>query len=132
MKVVNFTRHLNTDSHLSYTAIKKHEDNLRTLRCVVSKSPFVTLHHTHGGSIKDMGWHVGVGQKQNPFLQIPLTMEFHTGDFGVDRIGVLTWEDKFGTQVEHLKWVNDQLPYNIFKLAERWEAENRANTATRK
>lgn len=100
---------------------------------MVTRYPFVTLHHCHGGSIKDHGWHVGMGQKQNPFLQIPLHDVYHTGDWGIDSgMGVETWEQKFGTQWEHLIWVNNQLPYNIFAEAVKWEDANRRNTTTRK
>jgi len=83
--------------------------------------------------MKDHGWHVGVGQKQNPFLQIPLKDTYHVGDLGIDSgYGVESWETQFGTQWEHLQWVNEQLPYDIFEEARKWESENRQNTATRK
>lgn len=135
-KIINFVRHLNRDSHLTEVAIRKHDQNVRELRCVITRSPFVTMHHCHGGSMKDAGWHVGMGQKQNPFLQIPLREDYHVGDMGIDRIGVLTWENLYGTQMEHLMWVNDQLPYDIWRLASRWEEEHRGrnpqSTATRK
>lgn len=73
------------------------------------------------------GWHVGMGQKQNPFLQIPLKADYHVGDMGIDSgMGVETWEQRFGTQMEHLQWVNDQLPYDIFWMAEVWERKNRS------
>lgn len=131
--IINFTSALVKEDHATGAAVRTHEKNLRQLRCVVSRSPFVTLHHCHGGSLKDLGWHVGIAQKQNPFLQIPLMDEYHTGNCGIDSgYGVNSWEKDFGTQVEHLQWVNDQLPYDIFMLAERWEQENRQNTATNK
>jgi len=28
--------------------------------------------------------------------------------------GVRQWEARFGTQVEHLMWVNERLPYDLF------------------
>lgn len=108
------------------TSVTKHEKYLRELRCCVSKSIWITLHHCHGGSVKDHGWHVGMGQKQNPFLQIPLSWMFHTGDHGIDRIGVKTWEQQFGSQMEKLRWVNDQLPYDLFEQAKMWESKNRS------
>lgn len=114
----------------SQIAVSKHEKYLRDLRCCVTRSPFITLHHTHGGSMKDHGWHVGVAQKQNPFLQIPLKDTYHIGDLGIDSgYGVERWEKDFGSQWDHLIWVNDQLPYNIFEQASRWESVHRANTA---
>lgn len=87
----------------------------------------VTLHHCHGGSMKDAGWHVGVAQKQNPFLQIPLHARFHVGDRGVDYgVGVLTWEARYGTQIELLHWVDEQLgyPLSVFELAKEWSREH--------
>ena len=86
--------------------------------------------------MKQHGWHVGVGQKQNPFLQIPLKDDYHIGDMGIDSgMGVETWEERFGSQWDHLIWVNDQLPYTIFEEAVKWEEANRKSqpsTATRK
>ena len=111
---------------LDKISVSKHEKYLRQLRCCVCRSPFVTLHHCHGGSILYSGWSVGMGQKQNPFLQMPLTIEYHTGDDGIDRIGVETWESRYGNQTDHLKWVNDQLPYDIFQQARFWEERNRS------
>ena len=71
--------------------------------------------------MKQHRWHVGVAQKQNPWLQIPLDVRYHTGDFGIDsHIGVVTWERTFGTQMEHLIWVNEQLGYDIWDKAKGW------------
>lgn len=123
------TSRLNT----SGISVTQHEKNLRELRCAVTRNPQVTLHHCHGGSVKAAGWHVGMGQKQNPFLQIPLKADYHVGDYGIDYgYGVERWEEHFGTQMEHLEWVNSQLDYDIFQQARDWEQRNRANTATRK
>lgn len=106
-------------------SVTRHEKNLRGLRCCVSASPFVTLHHTHGGSVQDAGWHVGVALKQNPFLQIPLQDIFHIGDRGIDTgFGVRSWEYIFGTQMEHLRSVNEQLDYDIWEQAELWNKQN--------
>ena len=102
-------------------SVTSHEKSLRQLRCAVSRSTQVTLHHCHGGSMKDAGWHVGMAQKQNPFLQIPLHQLYHTGDLGIDYgYGVESWEDAFGKQMDHLEWVNGQLPYDIWELAKAW------------
>lgn len=114
-------------------SVTQHEKNLRELRCAVCRSTAVTLHHCHGGSMKDARWHVGMAQKQNPFLQIPLHNLYHTGDLGIDYgYGVESWEETFGTQMEHLQWVNEQLGYDIFEEAEKWEERNRRSTTTRK
>lgn len=118
---------------MAIISVTQHEKNLRELRCCVTRYPYVTLHHCHGASMKDHGWHVGMGQKQNPFLQIPLKDIYHVGDLGIDSgYGVRRWEKHYGTQWEHLEWVNDQLDYDIFEQAKRWEEENRPSTATRR
>jgi len=67
-------------------SITRHEKALRDLRCVVSHKTPVTLHHCHGGSmnyIDDLP-NPGMAQKNNPFLQIPLHADFHTGNCGID------------------------------------------------
>jgi hypothetical protein len=100
--------------------VTSHERALRQLPCCVSDRTPVTLHHCHGGSILDAGFPVGMALKQNPFLQIPLHAEYHVGNFGIDYgEGVLTWEQKFGTQVEHLRWVQEKLgyPVDLFEMA---------------
>lgn len=109
-----------------------HERNLRSLRCVLSSDTRVTLHHCHGGSMKDAGWHVGVSQKQNPFLQLPLALRYHVGDEGIDSgMGVETWEERYATQVVLLHELNGRMPYSIFTQAVLWELENRGATASR-
>lgn len=111
------------------TSVSAHEKSLRGLPCCVSRLRPVTLHHCHGGSIKLAGWHVGIAQKQNPYLQIPLHEKYHTGIFGIDGgMGVLRWERGFGTQVKHLQWVIDQLGYNVFELAKQWEEKHRSKS----
>jgi len=111
------------------TSVTVHEKRLRQLPCAVSRNPSVTLHHCHGGSLKDHGWHVGMGQKQNPYLQIPLHTLYHTGDYGIDSgMGVITWEKQFGTQWKHLRWVKAQLGYDIFHLAKMWETVHRSRS----
>lgn len=79
--------------------------------------------------MKDVGWHVGMGQKQNPYLLIPLLAKYHVGDCGIDAgIGVLTWEGRYGRQVDLLDWTDDQLgyPISIWEMAKTWEAKNRS------
>lgn len=83
--------------------------------------------------MSDAGWHVGVGQRQNPFLQIPLHVDYHVGAHGVDTgmgsaSGVRTWEDLFGAQMAMLEWVDEQLAYpvSIFELAKAWQRTHRS------
>lgn len=110
-------------------SVSKHEKNLRQLPCAVTRRTPVTLHHCHGGSIVDHGWAVGMSQRQNPYLQIPLHAEYHVGRFGIDYgYGVKSWERDFGTQWEHLEWVKDQLGYDIFQLAHEWEDQHRSKS----
>ena len=107
---------------------RKHEQLVRQLPCAVSRRTPVTIHHTHGGSVKDRGWHVGVAQRQNPFLVIPLHFDFHVGDYGIDAgVGVQSWEAEWGTQISMLEWVDEQMkelfnyPASIFELARAYQ-----------
>ncbi len=104
----------------------KHEKNLRELRCVVTEMWPVTLHHCHGGSMLDLpGDNPGMAERNNPFFQIPIMLEYHTGVRGIDgSIGILGWEALYGTQVELLKEVNEKLDYDIWEQAELWSKEN--------
>lgn len=115
--------------------VSRHEKNLRAMRCVVSLFPTVTLHHCHGGSMVDFGLEIpgaqpGMGERSNPFYQIPLWAKYHVGEFGIDTgmgeiKSVEQWEERFGTQMDHLKEINDALDYDIWFQAGMWWAENR-------
>ena len=102
-------------------AIEAHEKRLRELPCAASRTFYqITLHHCHGGSLKDIGYHVGGGQKASDWLQIPLTSDLHVGDGGIDGaggIGVPTWEAEHGAQVDMLKWICRELGVNVFEKA---------------
>lgn len=102
--------------------VKEHHDNVRALRCVVTGNPQVTLHHCHGGSMGEAGYHSGGAQRGcGEALVIPLKADFHVGDEGIDYgTGVLTWEKWYGTQIEHLKDVGEQLGYDLFQLHALW------------
>lgn len=72
----------------------------------------------------------GMAQKQNPFLQIPLEFNYHVGNFGIDTaLSVPEWERRFGAQVEHLHWVNEQLDYDIWEEARQWNKQNSRSVA---
>lgn len=107
-------------------SVAEHEHRLRGLRCVVSQTPYgITLHHCHGGSMMVLAVELGlpnpgVAQRNNPFLQIPLAAEYHVGNFGVDVIGVESWEERFGYQRDFLVDVSQQLGYDVFEAAQRW------------
>lgn len=99
----------------------KHHANVRALGCIISNRPSPTIHHCHGGSMKQRGWHVGMGQKQNEALVIPLNALYHTGVNGIDSgVGVGTWERTFGDQADFLDEVSAKLGYDVWLLAELW------------
>ena len=104
--------------------ITVHEKNLRQMSCVISCRKPVTLHHCKSGSMNDLGPEYpnpGRSQKQNPFLQIPLHAKYHIGDYGIDSgMGVETWEDAFGSQLDFLHETNGQLIYDIWEQAVLW------------
>lgn len=98
-------------------AIDKHHELVRSLPCVVTGRSDVTLHHCHSGSLGDNGIKRGGSQRPSDWLVIPLVLELHVGN-GIDgSIGVRTWEQQNGTQMDHLKSVFQQLGYNGFKVA---------------
>lgn len=72
----------------------------------------------------------GVAQRNNPFFQIPLHLEFHTGGYGIDNgqgwyKGVKEWEEAFGTQLGFLVDVNGRLTYDLWEQAREWQKTNR-------
>ena len=122
---------LNGGLHLRIS-VTAHEKRLRQMRCVVTDSRPVTLHHCHGGSMLQLGppfSNPGMAERNNPFFQIPILLEYHTGPRGIDgSLGVDSWEDLYGSQVELLGRVNDQLEYDLWEQAERWTRENWKST----
>ena len=109
-------------------SVSRHEKNLRQLRCVVSMQYPVTLHHCHGGSMLDLGpafQNPGMGERNNPFFQIPILLKYHVGPMGIDgSTGVVEWERTFGSQVGFLHEVNGQLEYDLWEQATLWSKEN--------
>jgi hypothetical protein len=105
---------------MALAEIAKHWTRVSRLNCCISHEPKPTLHHCHGGSLRDIGIHKGGGQKTNDWLVIPLAPRFHSGGpQGIDSGGltVREWEELFGTQVYFLEWVSRQLGLNVFKQA---------------
>lgn len=105
--------------------IKQHQANVRSIRCVITAYPWPTIHHCHGGSMVEAGYASGGGQRGcGEALILPIKADWHVGDQGIDYgVGVLTWEMWYGTQMDHLKEVNEQLDYDIFQLHETWKLE---------
>lgn len=100
--------------------ISKHWTRVARLDCCITHEPNPTLHHCHGGSLRDIGIHKGAGQKTSDWLVIPLAARLHSaGPQGIDggSITVREWEDLFGTQVYFLEWVSRQLGVNVFQKA---------------
>lgn len=110
-----------------------HEKSLRQLLCLVSSRKPVTLHHARGGSIAMCPFgSPGFGEKQLDALQIPLHAKWHIGDKGVDTQvngGVLSWESRWGRQVDHLNSLCQILGYSVWRLALR-EAKERGRYIT--
>lgn len=109
-------------------SVSRHEKNLREMRCVVTEMYPVTLHHCHGGSMLRFGpefQNPGMAERNNPFFQIPIMLEYHTGPRGIDgSMGVETWEAAFGEQLELLHELNEQLPYDLWEQALLWSKEH--------
>lgn len=113
-------------TELQLVQYTRHHDILRKWSCCVSGKTPVTIHHCHGGSMKALIRNPGMGQRQNHFLVIPLHVDYHTGDFGIDNgmgffKGVEAWEEAFGTQLDHLCEVAGRIEqeygYSIWQLA---------------
>ncbi len=107
-------------------SVTAHEKTLRQLRCVVSGTDQrIELHHCHSGSLrfefpKFAQLLRGGGQKTNPFFQIPINFEFHRGKWDPEAIGIYTWEEMWGRQVDHLHTVSDLIGYDVFEHAQAW------------
>lgn len=75
--------------------------------------------------MKDLFRNPGMAQKACPYLQIPLHLSYHTGQFGIDSgVGVTgwvgEWERTFGRQLDHLTDVSGQLGYDVIRSAKLW------------
>ena len=104
---------------MTYT-IREHYKRAREIGCIVSGRRDPTLHHCHGGSMRGLVYR-GKSQKVSDWLVIPLDMEFHTGDWGIDAgqpwLTITEWERRFGTQANHLDMVRDLLCVDVWSLA---------------
>ena len=105
--------------------VSGHHKNVRSLRCVVTQNPTVTIHHCHSGSMADFGYVRGTSQRGvGEALVLPLKADFHCFDYAGNAIdgsiGIRTWEEWYGTQMQHLHDVSALLGYNVFKLHAEW------------
>jgi len=99
--------------------IKRHWRRVSELGCLVTRRPEPTIHHCHGGSMLTVPGFVnpGMRQKSSDWLVIPLTMELHTGNKGIDVIGVKTWENQYFNQVILLDEVCRRIGVNVWAMA---------------
>lgn len=99
--------------------IRRHWDRLRELGCIVTGQPNPTIHHCHGGSLRDLGVTKGMGLKTSDWLVIPLAIELHSmGPGAIDgALGVKAWEELHGTQVEYLDRVAELTGVDVWRKA---------------
>jgi hypothetical protein len=96
-------------------AIKDHWSRVAALGCCVTFQTPATIHHVHGGSIREaFGKQAmpGAAQKQNDWLVIPLHASMHTGQRGIDNgMGktLAQWEATYGKQIDYLRKVRQQI-----------------------
>ena len=102
--------------------VAEHYDNVAALGCLISGSPFPTLHHVHSASMSHHGYHSGMAQRGvSDALVIPIAEHYHTGGNGIDSgYGVHTWEHHFGTQWDFIQQVSDCVGYDLIALHKRW------------
>lgn len=106
-------------------SITAHLKRLRSMPCMISGDPRVTLHHCKGGSMRELlgcAGNPGKGAKVSDWLQIPIAERYHTGQFGIDNgMGIYKtkeqWEMAFRTQVHHLVTVSRHVGYDVFARA---------------
>jgi hypothetical protein len=96
--------------------LRSHWDAVAAMGCIVSGAP-ATLHHAHGGSVKDRGFHRSIGRKSSNWLVIPLSFDLHVGDNGIDRIGVTRWEAKYGKQADFLDAIAKRTGVDVWAKA---------------
>ena len=94
--------------------IKKHYTNVAELGCVLCGQTNPQLHHVSGGSVKDAGYHSGMGKLGvSNYWVIPLHRHYHVGDKGIHKLGVITWEERYSPQMELLEWVWRNVGYRL-------------------
>jgi hypothetical protein len=96
--------------------IRRHWDRLREMGCIVTGRPDPTIHHCHGGSMRDLGIQKGIGLKTSDWLVIPLAAELHSiGPNAIDgAMGVKDWEYLYGSQVEYIDEVCRRIGIDVW------------------
>lgn len=100
--------------------IRRLWNEIAAMGCMVTAGP-ATIHHAHGGSIKDRGFHRSIGRKTSDWLVIPLAFDLHVGDEGIDRIGVHRWELKYGKQADMIDVLCQRLGIDLWAKAREEE-----------
>ena len=91
---------------------------LKDLGCIICLTKQgLNLHHVLGGSIAKAGIEKGLALKVSDWLVIPLCINHHVGREGIHQIGVMTWENKFDTQLKYLKTLSNLYKINVFEKA---------------
>lgn len=75
-------------------------DAIAALGCMVCRQP-AQIHHAKGGSMRSRE-SAGTGLRTSDESALPLCQHHHTGAEGIHTIGVLTWEARYGSQLEML------------------------------
>lgn len=104
---------------MATVAVKAHWSWLcDTFGCMVCRMP-ASIHHCLSGSIAhELGVSKSVSEKNNDWLTIPLCHNHHQGAQGIHTIGVLTWEEQFGSQLSFLDRVNGHITsFDLFERA---------------
>ena len=96
----------------------QYHEKLKSLGCVICQTQTtLCLHHVLGGSVARVGIDKGLALKVSDWLVLPLCLNHHVGNEGIHQIGVLTWENKFGSQLHYLKTIGNIFELNLFELA---------------
>ena len=105
----------------------KHFEIVGRMRCLISNAQTPTIHHARGRSIAERLTALGLphsnGTARRAYsdaLILPLAAHFHTGDEGVDLIGVETWEAKYGRQADMIDRVSQHVGYDLWELHRGW------------
>jgi hypothetical protein len=81
-------------------AERKHLQDVASLGCVICKSP-CQVHHLRTG--------MGMGQRNSHYMTIGLCHYHHMGAEGIHHLGKRAWEAKYGTELELLEKVREEL-----------------------
>lgn len=104
---------------------QQHYDNVARVGCVITGSAAATIHHCHGGSMRErlvslgMDATKGMGMRgYSDALIIPLRLDYHSmGINAIDgQMGVATWEKSFGNQADLVDYVGVLVGYSLWEL----------------